>query len=477
MAQNLPEEFLQRMEEMLGSAYPAFCSSYEKPWAHGLRLNRLKGIEAVRKACGIFQLSPVPWALDGFYYGEEERPGKHPFHEAGLYYIQEPSAMAAAQLLSPEPGDYVLDLCAAPGGKSTHIASLLNGQGFLLSNEIHSARAKILSGNVERMGIANAAVTNHDSQSLSLWFPEFFDKILVDAPCSGEGMFRKDENARAEWSPSAVEICAGRQQEILHHAAKMLKPGGLLLYSTCTFAPAEDEGSVESFLDGHPEFSISSACFYEGFARGNPRWVPGGKGRSELEQTIRIWPHQAFGEGHYLALLKKAGATEKEARLAGKGDGIWSRIRDAASRDCFQKFCQETLALSSGENPFALPWEEMPGQYRMFGENLYYAHKALPEGKGMRILRPGLHLGTFKTNRFEPSHALALYLKPDQVKRVHSLSVQDDAVLRYLKGETLECRENAKGWTLVDVDGFSLGWAKQAGTVLKNHYPKGLRWH
>lgn len=490
MAQNLPGEFLQRMEKMLGREYPAFLSSYQDHWAQGLRLNRLKGRVEAEKACEKeFCLTPVPWSGDGFYYKEGERPGKHPFHEAGLYYIQEPSAMAAVELLGPEPGDHVLDLCAAPGGKSTQIASLLEGQGFLLSNEIHNARAKILSQNVERMGIPNAAVISHDSKALGGWFPEYFDKILVDAPCSGEGMFRKDEEARGEWSPAGVKACALRQQEILHHAAGMLKPGGVLLYSTCTFSPEEDEGSVEAFLARHPEFSTEASHVYEGFSMGNPQWIPGG--REALEQTWRIWPHQVRGEGHYLARLRKEGETESTAfgrRKNGiskrdflRGEGEWSgarnQIKDKARRECFHRFCQEVFAAPPGRRTPELAWEQMPGYYRMFGENLYYVHEAMPEEKGMRILRPGLHLGVFKPNRFEPSHALALYVNPSQVRKSCSLPVCGPEVERYLKGETLIAGKEEGGWTLVDVEGFSLGWAKQTGNVLKNHYPKGLRWH
>ncbi len=540
MAQNLPKEFLQRMEEMLGREYPAFLSSYQEPCAQGLRLNRLKGREEAKEACErAFHLTPVPWSEDGFYYQEGDRPGKHPFHEAGLYYIQEPSAMAAAELLGPEPGDYVLDLCAAPGGKSSHIASLLGGRGFLLSNEIHGARARILSQNMERMGIANGAVTSHDSKSLARWFPEYFDKIMVDAPCSGEGMFRKDEAARGEWSPAGVKACAIRQQEILEHAALMLKPGGKLLYSTCTFSPEEDEGSVAAFLDAHQEFSIQASSFYDGFHRGNPQWLPGGGGREALRQTWRIWPHKVRGEGHYLALLTKAegGAgsaeeafgreksgisageetfgrekvrisageeafgRERAGILAGEeafgrekarisageeafgreragvsGGGARNQIKDKARRECFLSFCQELFPAAPGQKTPELAWEQMPGYYRMFGENLYYVHEGLPQGEGMRILRPGLHLGVFKPKRFEPSHALALYLKPSQVRRSYSLQAEGGEAKRYLRGETLEASGREGGWTLVDVEGFSLGWAKQAQGVLKNHYPKGLRW-
>ena len=256
----LPQAFLNRMESMLGEEYPAFLESYEKEKYQALRLNSIKGDIAQMKDKVPFQLQPVAWAKDGFYYEKDDAPGKYPLHEAGVYYIQEPSAMAPAAYLTRQmadgAGERILDLCAAPGGKSTQIAATMEGRGTLISNEIHPARAKILSQNIERMGIRNAVVTNEDSGRLTKYFLAFFDGIIVDAPCSGEGMFRKDEAAVTEWSPENVHRCAGRQQEILENAATMLKPGGRLVYSTCTFAPEEDEQAIGRFLEAHPEFTL-----------------------------------------------------------------------------------------------------------------------------------------------------------------------------------------------------------------------------
>lgn len=254
----LPEAFQEKMKELLGGEYGDFVKSYEKERVQGLRFNQLK-VNTDEIPDGMrseFQLKKIPWVKEGYYYQGQSRPGKHVWHEAGVYYIQEPSAMAVVELLDPKPGDMVLDLCAAPGGKSTHIASRMKGEGLLISNEIHPARVKILSQNVERMGIANAVVTNENSRKLTDYFPEFFDKIVVDAPCSGEGMFRKDEGARDEWSPANVRLCADRQAEILDNAAVMLKGGGRLVYSTCTFSPEENEGSIQAFLERHPEFFV-----------------------------------------------------------------------------------------------------------------------------------------------------------------------------------------------------------------------------
>ncbi len=257
----LPEGFTDRMEKMLGEEYPAFLKSYEEGRAYGLRVNLLKGSreELYGRLCRRFGLVPVPWCREGFYYGQEDRPGRHPFHQAGVYYIQEPSAMAVGSLLDPQPGEAVLDLCAAPGGKTTHIAARMAGEGLLVSNEVHPARAKALSQNVERMGVKNAVVTNEEPERLAKIFPGFFDRVVVDAPCSGEGMFRKEEQAREEWSRGHVQLCAGRQRQILDCGAKMLKPGGRMVYSTCTFSPEENEEVVIRFLESHPDFSLVPA--------------------------------------------------------------------------------------------------------------------------------------------------------------------------------------------------------------------------
>lgn len=486
--QKLPEGFMKKMQELLGGEWEAFLAGYEQEEARGLRLNLLKGKpEDMEKKCrDKFHLEAVPWAEGGFFYGGGDRPGKHPFHEAGLYYIQEPSAMAAAGFLGVKPGEFILDLCAAPGGKSTQIAGLLKGQGLLVSNEIHPARAKILSQNIERMGIRNAAVTNQDSLFLAGRFPEFFDKILVDAPCSGEGMFRRDEEARRQWSLSSAALCQARQLEILGHGARMLKPGGCLVYSTCTFAPEENEGSVRLFLERHPEFSIQKGPWHEGFGSGRPQWglKPGQEENEELANTCRLWPHKIRGEGHFIArLVKNKGdrenaiqvktTEEEKKRKSGKTD---REKLDPARREGWERFCRETFpAYREGGTGF-LPWEDMPGRYLLFGEQFYYVHQALGSLDGMKVLRPGLHLGTFKKNRFEPSHALALFLKPDQVFWVKDLPGEADEVFRYLKGEALPSQTGKNGWALVCVDGFSLGWAKEGGGLLKNHYPKGLRW-
>lgn len=305
----LPQAFLDRMEQMLGEEYPAFLQSYEKERYQALRVNPLKADRDAFEAAAPFTFRPVAWEPNGFYYEKEDAPGKHPYHAAGVYYIQEPSAMAPAAYLDAQPGEKILDLCAAPGGKSTQIAAAMRGEGILISNEIHPARAKILSENIERMGIRNAMVTNESPQSLAKVFEAYFDRIMVDAPCSGEGMFRKNADACDEWSPENVTLCAERQAEILECAASMLRPGGRMVYSTCTFAPEENEGTISKFLAKHPEFEIADVMHYPQMSSGVAAWTP--DAQPGLERTIRLFPHHVDGEGHYLAVLTKAGSVSE----------------------------------------------------------------------------------------------------------------------------------------------------------------------
>ena len=458
----LPSAFKERMKDMLKEEYNDFIESYDRERSQGLRLNLLKTGREEFMESSPFTLEPVPWAGEGFYYGSADRPGRHPFHEAGVYYIQEPSAMAVVTFLDPRPGDRVLDLCAAPGGKTTQIASALQGQGFLLSNEIHPARAKILSQNVERMGVRNAVVTNEDSGRLAGFFPEFFDRIAVDAPCSGEGMFRKDEEAVREWSPGNVERCAVRQQEILGNAARMLKPGGRLVYSTCTFAPMENEMTIGRFLESHPEFSVEQTKAYEGLSKGVKEWGTGAVGG--IENTVRIWPQRTKGEGHYIAVLKKDG-TEREIK---RKQPVYIRDRKAL-KDYFD-FCKNSLTEPA-------QWTDRKNLI-LFGDQLYLIPEEMPDFDKLKVVRPGLHLGSFKKNRFEPSHALALALRKEDVCLCRDYPADSAETASYLKGEAIADESGQpgnKGWILMCVGGYSLGWAKLAGGILKNHYPKGLR--
>ena len=438
----LPEGFSQRMQRLLGAEYQDFLSSYERPRNTGLRLNPLKAASPYLPFCS----DGIPWEENGFYLAEGSRPGLHPYHDAGLYYLQEPSAMAPARLLCPEPGERVLDLCAAPGGKSTQLGTMLQGEGLLVCNEIHPKRAKILSSNIERMGIANALVLNEHPARLEERFPSYFDRILVDAPCSGEGMFRKEDAAVSDWSEETVAMCAGRQQEILHSAAQMLHPGGVLVYSTCTFSPEENEGVISEFLKTHPDFSVE-AIELPYFDRGRPEWVeaaaPG------LEGCYRLWPHKLRGEGHFAARLRRGGDSCGAELPLHKALPLPKEVQAFLSSNRIR----------------------VRGKAVLFGETVYLAPEELPELAGLKVLRAGLELGELRKGRFVPGHALALWLKEFPSKA--DFPADSPEIHAYLHGQTLFGAQ--KDWTLVCCDGYSLGWAKGSGGILKNHYPKGLR--
>ena len=427
----LPEAFLQRMEAQLGSEYPAFLESLERPRAVALRFNPMKGERPMLPFVG----APVPWEPEGFYYDPETRPGLHVYHEAGVYYLQEASAMAPVALLDPKPGERVCDLCAAPGGKTTQIAGRMLGQGFLVCNEINPKRAKILSRNIERMGVANALVTNEHPETLASRFPGFFDRVLVDAPCSGEGMFRKEEAAVTDWSQETVQMCARRQREILDSAARLVRPGGRLVYSTCTFAPEEDEETVAAFLEAHPEFTPEPVEA--------PWFVPG------ENASYRMWPHKLLGEGHFAAVLRKTQGESGEVPA------------------CPGEKCPKAWESFAKELDITLP----EGKAVSFGQSLYWAPMELPELNRLKVLRPGLELGTERKGRFEPAHALALWLKTCAV--TESFPPESPEMKAYLHGDVVP--SGKKGWCLVQAGGYAIGWGKGDGSVLKNHYPKGLR--
>ncbi|GGH78448.1 NOL1/NOP2/sun family putative RNA methylase [Pullulanibacillus pueri] len=451
----LPIDFQVKMQELLKDEYEAFIKSYEESKKQGLRVNPLKGSVDEFLEISPFQLEKIPWVQEGFFYNEEERPGKHPFHEAGVYYIQEPSAMAVGEMVDPKPGEKVLDLCAAPGGKTTHLAARMAQQGFLLANEIHPSRARILSQNIERLGIRNAVVTNETPKRLANRFPSFFDRILVDAPCSGEGMFRKDPEARAEWSLENVVNCSLRQIDILNDAASMLRPGGRLVYSTCTFSPEENEEVISQFINKNPHFDIEHVHAYEGFDHGRMAWV--NEPAKHLDETLRLWPHHIQGEGHYIAVLRKKEGAEPSKRQYAETLTDQKKLKD------YFQFAQENLHITP-QGPFLL-----------FGDHLYVVPEEMLSLKNLKVLRPGWHLGTMKKNRFEPSHALALSLKREEVKHYLSLNQDSREVRAYLRGEALQ-GAGPKGWYLIEVEGYAIGWGKLADGTLKNHFPKGLRW-
>ena len=427
----LPEAFLTRMRDQLGDEYEDFLRSLERPRAVALRFNPLKGERPSLPFVG----ETVPWEPLGYYYDPDSRPGLHVFHEAGVYYLQEASAMAPVSLLDPQPGEKVCDLCAAPGGKTTQIAGRMNGEGFLLCNEINPKRAKILSRNIERMAVPNALVTNEHPETLAKRFPGFFDRVLVDAPCSGEGMFRKEEAAVTDWSQETVEMCARRQAEILHNGARLVRPGGRLVYSTCTFAPEEDEEAVAAFLATHPDFEpeVMEAPWFTPVENGGHR----------------MWPHKLLGEGHFAAVL----------RTKGNADCDFTPAQG-------EKLPREWLSFAK-ELGITLP----SGKAVRFGQSLYWAPEGMPDIAKLKVLRPGLELGIVKKDRFEPAHALALWLK--SCANVQDYAPDSPEMAKYIHGDVVP--SDKKGWCLVTAGGYSIGWGKGDGKVLKNHYPKGLR--
>lgn len=354
--------------------------------------------------------------------------------------------MSPAATLPIEAGDIVLDLCAAPGGKTTQLAARLNGTGLLVANDISAGRAKTLLKNVELMGIRNAVVMSETPEKIANRLPAFFDKILVDAPCSGEGMFRKEPDMVKSWDANMLEFCQTEQAKILEACAPMLKAGGMLLYSTCTFSPEENEKSIGDFLESHPEFELVEIPKENGFVSGLP----------PFEACARLYPHKLKGEGHFLALLRKK--ESDYAKSVPTEDGKWTKQMDA-----FADFAKDVL-------------KEMPkGIYKIYGDGLYLLPEDTPKLDKLRVLRTGWMLGTLKKDRFEPSQAFAMGLKKEEVKNAVDFPLEDDRVIRYLKGETVEGR-GKDGWTLVCVDGFPLGWAKLQKGRLKNKYAVSWKW-
>lgn len=453
MTIQLPIEFTERMRRQLGDGYDAFINCYDQPPAKALRLNRrrIKPVDHARMSqiatCENAPLE-VP-RMQAAYYFEDAKPGASPLHDAGAYYIQEPSAMIPVTLLDvTDSGKKVLDLCAAPGGKTTQIADLMDGKGLLVSNEPVSKRAKILSENVERMGIENALVVSHDPSFLADRFPAFFDRILVDAPCSGEGMFRRNPEAIKEWSPQNVEMCAQRQQSILGDAARMLAPGGKLVYSTCTFSPQEDEETVEAFLSSHPEFGI-------------------------CDEPLKLYPHLHRCEGHFaVSFVRRADGTgiiEGGSSTAKTGRStVLSRVENTLLCDFLDGVLSEKCRVKQAI-------KDDPGRIVRFGNSIYFAPEPMPETSGLKIYRAGLKIGTFMKNRFEPDHALSHALAKDDALYNLDLEADDPRAMQYTSGMTINCDPGIKGWTLLTVCGLGLGWGKADRGLLKNHFPRGLR--
>lgn len=449
----LPESYKEKMQQLLGEDYEAYLQSFDQKRYFGLRINTLKWTpEDFDKK--LFECEPVPWCKEGFYYKKGYQPAKDPYYHAGLYYIQEPSAMSPSATFDVEPGDKVLDLCAAPGGKSTHLGGKLQGEGVLVSNDISVSRTRALLKNIELSGITNAIVTSEEPKKLAKTFEGYFDKILVDAPCSGEGMFRKEPGLIKSWEEYGVKYFADIQRSILPQAAKMLKPGGQLLYSTCTFDPSENEGTIKTFLEEHPEFSLLPIQKSDGIVDGHPEWV---NGPDELRYTARLWPHKIKGEGHFIALMQKSSVGLEDEQTFNVNSASEKELKD------FNNFCDNYLK------------EKICGELKVVNDKVYRLPNDLPSLKGIRTLRQGWLLGELKKNRFEPSQAFAMGLRMEDVKVSINMSRDDQRVVRYLKGESIEV-EGKDGWVLFCVDGFPLGWGKRVKGRVKNKYAKSWRW-
>ena len=462
-----PEKFQERMQKMLGDEeYAEFLKSYDLPFHNGLRINTWKTKpQELLQRMGV-DLKQVPWNETGFYLENKKQFSKHPYYQGGLYYIQEASAMLPAKLVNAQPGEKILDMCAAPGGKSTAIGAALKGEGLLISNDISKSRAKALLRNLEGFGIINSIVVSEYPEKLSRYFPEFFDKVLIDAPCSGEGMFHKEPSMTESWLRMGPEEYHKLQMEILTYGAKMVRPGGKLIYSTCTFSPEENEQTIEFLLQEYPQFKICDIKGYEGFSDGILKASL--SGNEQLKKTIRIFPHKMEGEGHFIALLKK----EEEA----VSENLKEKEKNNRNKNEKEKRLPDELTefLKNVKRKFD------SSRIDMRGENVYYMPEGLPKLNGVRFLRSGLLLGELKKRRFEPSQALAMNLKKEEYENVLDFSVDDERIIKYLKGETLEVEDlvssKEKGWYLVCVDGYPLGFGKLSGQMLKNKYLPGWRW-
>ena len=456
--QKLPEKFIEEMKELLGEeGCRTYLASFEDARSNGLRVNTLKISPEEFVKISPFPLTPIPWTHNGFWYPEDCRPARHPYYYAGLYYLQEPSAMVPAQILPIDPGDKVLDICAAPGGKSTELAAKLNGTGILVSNDISSSRAQALLKNLELFGVSNAVITTEDPEKLSSRFFQYFDKILIDAPCSGEGMFRKDPAVIRSWEEHGHEFYIRLQKKIAAAVLPMLKPGGMMVYSTCTFYPGEDEDIILYMKELCPELEVMKISDrFEGFSEGMPEKAA--YDDPSLKNCLRLFPHKIKGEGHFAALLKKGGE---------KAGAVISEVRKKA------KLAPETEDFL---NRLTMDFSE--GTFTLRGSRVFFERYEQPDTAGIRTLRSGPYLGEEKKKRFEPSQALSMALKETEFPLTISLEASDIRVIRYLKGETVDVSDitTESGWVLVCTDHYPLGFAKASRGILKNHYLPGWRY-
>lgn len=453
----LPVTFVENMKRILGDELSDYLESYKKPRFMGLRINTSKiSVEEFEKINPFQSLKKVPWTTNGYYYTEEDAPTRHPYYYAGLYYIQEPSAMTPASVLPVEENDRVLDLCAAPGGKATELGAKLHHTGLLVANDASASRTKALLKNLEVFGMPNILVTSEMGDRLDNYFHEYFDKILIDAPCSGEGMFRKQAHMIPAWEKQGPEVFSKIQREILNQAAELLKPGGTMLYSTCTFSEMENEGSIDGFLKSHSDFHLADIPWQEGFCPGKPELVASS---FPLEKCVRLFPHKIDGEGHFLALLQKDG--EKPPNRLEKKRKIKKLPQE------LEEFLED------------VSWPFDRAGIEVKDTKVFLMPEGIGQCRGLRFLRSGLYMGEILKKRFEPSQAFAMVLKKEEYASVIDLPVSDERVFRYLKGETIELEEGESsrdcGWQLVCVDGYPLGWGKLIRGTLRNKYFSGWR--
>lgn len=522
----LPQLFEDKMRGLLKENFIEYKESFEKEHFSGLRINTLKMNQEDVSTIIPIAVEKISYIPNGYYFNSMEQPARHPYYHAGLYYLQEPSAMTPASFLPITPGDKVLDICAAPGGKSTELAAKLQGKGLLVTNDISNSRAKALLKNIELFGVHNAIVMSESPDKMEGYFTEYFDKILVDAPCSGEGMFRKIPSMIKNWEEVGVDYYCKLQKDIIISAAKMLKKGGMLLFSTCTFSPEENEGTIHYLLEQFPEFKVVSPYNYisdenldfVGFDNGHPDWI---EGSPQIKNAVRLWPHKINGEGHFICLLQKGEVPSLRAELKAWGEEEVSiliedtllseekhkahknkkvktdkhsgNLSKSVSRDGYSKHgknernsekssyasnVEEILELKEVKEFLSnLSLEFERSRLLYLDEKLYYLPEESPNLKGLRLLRNGLLIGEIKKNRFEASHCLALAIKADEYSKRIDYNLDSIDVIKYLKGETMEVSEELEsGLYLICVEHYPLGWAKISGGILKNKYNPGWRW-
>ena len=490
-AAGLPEAFVARMRELLGPEAPAFLDGYRRPAQRAVRANLLKLDPADLPGLLGIDPDPVPWCPEAFFLPEGARVGDTLAHAAGLCYVQEPSALAVGAALDMRPGQRVLDLAAAPGGKTTLVAGRLGDRGVVVANEIQPSRVQALADNLDRWGSGRTVIAAESVARLAERLPGAFDRVLLDAPCSGEGLFRRNPAAAAQWRPGHVRGSAERQRGLLADATDLVRPGGVLVYSTCTFAPEENEQQVARFLAVHPDWELLAVPAHQGFTPGRPDWVPDGP--PELDRTVRLWPHHLRGEGHFIAKLARPGELSRPGERGtlpsspGERGALPSRPRGprrgkvsapgvggarlstgpGAGRGTPGR--QAVVEAWRGFAADALMGE--PGAVTVVGERAYRVPDEEVAGAGLRLVRPGLLVGRVRPGRFEPAHALAMAVG---VTARRSRRLDDVEAAAWVRGAALE-HEGAGGWTVVTWEGWPLGWGRAAGGSLKNHYPKGLR--